>query len=137
MKRIIDAIKRFVKFWHDSRVGSEAFVALLKQKIDEVDAMGTKYAKLLDSSPVIYTSVQTFVSPEGEKQFWPWVKSVLVSDQYRFLIFSLRESVIREMAQASDVIKLHEMSGRLQMLQVIDNYLTRGLKEYESASKQA
>jgi hypothetical protein len=136
VKRIIEALKRFVKYWHDSRAGTQAYVNLLKQKIDEVDAIAAGYAAKKDAADVVYTSVRSYNSPEGDKVFWPWVRSVMLCDEYRFLIFSLRESVIREMAQASDAVKLHEMSGRLQMLQAIDNYLIQGLRAYDAAAKQ-
>jgi hypothetical protein len=89
----------------------------------------------LQTAPVVYTPVHSFNSVAGDKLFWPWTRAVLASEEYKYLIFSLRESVINEIVQTSEPDKMRELNGQLKMLKVIDNYLTTGLTQYDAEQK--
>ena len=104
---------------------------LLIKKINDVLDIESKYDKKMSTAPVVYTMVRSYNSETGDKVFWPWVKNVLMSEEYKYLLFTMRENVIREMVQASDPAKMHEISGQLKMLQILDAYLARGLTQYE------
>jgi len=105
---------------------------LLESKLREVEKMEVAYNEKLARCETVYTTVQTYNGKERNTVFWAWVRSVLVSDEYKFLMFSLRESTIRELAQCSDTSRIIEINGQLKMLQVIDNYLTRGLAQNDA-----
>jgi len=134
MKKLIAELR---VFWADlvkalKHVIHKPLDKMLAEKIDEVSALYDKYQRLLAVAPVVYTVVRSYNSENGDKVFWPWVKNVLLSEEYKYLIFSMRENVIRELAQTSDPDKMREINGQLKMLQILDAYLTRGLTQYES-----
>lgn len=108
---------------------------LLQGKVAAVESMREQYETMISKAEKIYTPVRSFNSEAGDKLFWPWVKVLLSSEEYKYLIFSMRENVIRELVQASDVNAIHDLSGRLKMLQIIDNFLTTGLIHYDNAQK--
>lgn len=89
----------------------------------------------LRAAPKTYTTIKSFYGHDAD--FWRWAKEVMVSDEYRYLIFSLRENIIREMVALSDPSKLIECNGRLNMLQILDRYINVGLKEYEDKLQRA
>ena len=105
-----------------------------KKELDERIKLTDKlYATLQDrlASP-IYTTIKTFKTTQELNGFWIWVKSLLQTDEYRFMIFSLRENVILEMVGVTDSVKIHELNARLNMLAIIDRFLQTGVEEHES-----
>jgi hypothetical protein len=80
----------------------------------------------------IYTTVRAFASKGDNDRFWAWVKSVVVAEEYGYLIFILRENTIREMVGVTDATKLMQLSARLDTLQIIDRYLHQGMTEHEN-----
>jgi hypothetical protein len=129
VKNIIHFIKVF--FYYLFRRDA----AFIRQKLAEVEQFRAILAKQQANAPVVYTSVQSFNSQAGDKLFWPWVRMLIKSEEYKYLIFSLRESVIGELVQTSDPDKMRELNGQLKMLKVIDNYLTTGLTQYDAEQK--
>ena len=109
--------------------------AFLQEQIKKVYEMQAQLLKQLAQSERVYTSVQSFNSTAGDKLFWPWTRALIASDEYKYLIFSLRESVINELVQVSEPDKMRELNGQLKMLKVIDNYLTTGLAQYDAEQK--
>ena len=135
IQRIIDFYRRFVRTWDDVKLERKTELVLVSQ-ITKVKKLAADYEKKIAASDVVYTTVaQTFNSENGEKVFWPWVRSVLISDEYKFLIFTMRENVIRELSQTSDVTRIHEINGQLKMLLIIDSFLSRGLTQYDAEQK--
>jgi hypothetical protein len=108
---------------------------VLENTIKSVDELRKEADEKLKRAEVIYTTVRSFASENGEKLFWPWVRAVLVSDEYKYLIFFLRENTIRELVQTSDVNMIHEINGRLKMLQILDTFLAQGLTQYDADQK--
>jgi hypothetical protein len=129
VKNIIHFIKVF--FYYLFRRDA----AFIRQKLAEVEQFRVILAKQQANAPVVYTSVQSFNSQAGDKLFWPWVRMLIKSEEYKYLIFSLRESVINELVQVSEPDKMRELNGQLKMLKVIDNYLTTGLTQYDAEQK--
>jgi hypothetical protein len=123
-------LKKIWKFIFNRKIN--ALEIMLRAKIDEVEKMRVEFE---NKAPVVYTTIRSYNSENGDKVFWPWVRSVLVSDEYRYLIFTLRENVIRELTQTSDITSIHEANGQLKMLQMLDTFLTRGLKQYDAERK--
>ena len=109
--------------------------ALLERKMTEVNDMRITLDKKISAAEVVYTPVKSFNSEAGDKLFWPWAKELLTSEQYKYLIFFMRANNIRELVQTSDVNMVHELNGRLKMLQIIDNFLTTGLTQYDNENK--
>ena len=79
--------------------------------------------------------MRSFRGEDGDKVFWAWVRSVFVSDEYRFLIFTLRENIIQRMTQTSSIDALHEETGMLKMLFILDSFLTQGLAQHDEQNK--
>ena len=85
-RRIITFFSRFIPNAKDK--------AFFQEQIKKVYEMQAQLEKQLAQSERVYTSVQSFNSAAGDKLFWPWTRALIASDEYKYLIFSLRESVI-------------------------------------------
>jgi hypothetical protein len=121
MKNLINRVLK----WFASKVKS----AELDAHIAEVKKMQAEYEELLKKNPPVYTTIKTFKGNDNE--FWNWCKILSSCDEYRFLLFSIRENCIREIVSCGDAVRLPELNGRLQMIQIIDTYIEKGVAEYE------
>lgn len=103
---------------------------VLDLQIYEVKILAAKYAERLAKNDPIYTTVRSFYN--NEDAFWGWAKALVSSDEFKFLLFSVRENAIRELVQCSDNARLPELNGRIQMVQIFDAYLRKGIDEHEA-----
>lgn len=87
-------------------------------------------------SPV-FTTIRTFREPGEYNAYMVWIKSVITSDEYRFLVFQLRENTIMEMVGVTDADKIKELNSRLNMLMIIDKYLHHELENYETQIRRS
>jgi hypothetical protein len=107
----------------------------LQKNIEMARGIIAEHERKAKDAQIIYTPVKNYNSSNGDKIFWPWVRSVLVSEEYKYLIFVMRENTIRELAETSDIVRIHEANGQLKMLAMIDSYLNRGLAQYDTNEK--
>jgi hypothetical protein len=128
---VLDITIESIKQW----LRSGRLAKILENQIADVKNIKRDYESRLAKLDVIYTTVRSFNGESGDKIFWPWARSVLLSEEYRYLIFIMRENVIRELTQTSDIIRIHELNGQLKMLQIMDTFLTRGLAQYDAEQK--
>jgi hypothetical protein len=117
----------FKKFF--AWISSNSKTRELDIHLAEVRKMQLEYEDLLKKNPAIYTTIKTFRGLDD--QFWGWLKTLEASDEYRFLIFTLRENAIGEIVANKGDSNIHELIGRLQMVRIIDNYIQQGLRQYE------
>jgi hypothetical protein len=101
----------------------------LIRQLEESLAKVKRLAEDSQNQAKTYTTITTFYGRDEE--FWTWAKQIHASSQYRYMIFQLRENIIRLMSGEYDSAKLVELNGRLNMLDIIDNYLAKGVSEYE------
>jgi hypothetical protein len=98
-------------------------------RIDDLNALEVQQDRMMATSPKLYTTIEGFKGRDDE--FFGWVKQLIESPQYRYLIFDLRENTLREMVGCLDHAKLIDFNGRLNMLLILDAYLSKGLLEHE------
>jgi hypothetical protein len=108
-----------MRFWKD-KITEEKLAAMLR--LEELYEERLKYP--------VCTTIRVFKGKDDDHAFWQWAKSLIASDEYKFLIFSLRENTIREMVGVSDAAKIIELNARLNMLAIIDKYLETGIEEH-------
>lgn len=99
-------------------------------QIAEVQRLGLKYDEKMKKNERIYTTIRSFYG--NDDAFWGWAKTLVSSDEFKYLLFSIRENAIRELVQCVDNGKLPELNGRIQMVQIIDAYLRKGIEDYEA-----
>jgi hypothetical protein len=134
MKKIIDFFKKWFWFFkHASKY--HALCGVLEKHIDKAKVIEQSLNEKLTSNIPIFTTVRSFNSENGDKAFWPWVRALLTSDEYKYLLFCLRENTIRDLTMATNIDLIHEINGRLKMLQMLDMYLTQGLTQYDNEQK--
>lgn len=102
---------------------------LLSGRIKKLQEIEIALEKKVNSITAIYTSVRTFTGLNPE--YYDWVKRVLDSDEYKYMCFDLRENIIREMITVKDEKELLRHTGRLEMINVIGNYLAGYKAQYE------
>lgn len=102
---------------------------LLSSRLRQLQEIEKALENRISSIQNIYTSVRTFTGLNAE--YYDWVCRMLTSDEYKYMCFDLRENVIREMVSTKDEKELIKHTGRLEMINVIGNYLTRYKAEYE------
>lgn len=112
-----------------SRMKEKSLVRALEETVSIAKRLEAELSGKLANADRIYTTIKTFYNQDAA--FWPWAKELIVTDQYKYLLFSLRENTIREMVGCTDTQKLIEYNGRLNMIQIFDRYLSTGIKEYE------
>lgn len=77
----------------------------------------------------IFTTIRSFAGMNTE--YYGWVTRMLDSPEYKFMCFDLRENIIRGMVNQNDEKELIRSAGRLDMINVIGNYLLRYKVDYE------
>lgn len=105
-------------------------VAYVNGTLQSATELGAELERRL-AAP-IYTTIRGFAGPDGQQKFWPWVKSVISEDEYRYMIFVIRENVIRDLTGATDPSVIARLSARIEMLWIIDQFLHQGVSAYES-----
>jgi hypothetical protein len=131
---MIKKILRWIDGWLRPIRNAKQYAIILdevKRKLEETKMLAAQYEKKIADADKIYTTIRTFHSEDGDKAFWPWVRSIYVSDEYRYLVFLLRENTIREYTQTTDIVTIHEINGKLKMLSEMDALITQGLRAYE------
>lgn len=98
-------------------------------KLKELLVIEKELDNKLKTMQPIYTSVKTFAGMNAE--YYGWVCMILESEAYKYMCFDLRENVIKGMIGQSDEKELIRNAGRLDMINVIGNYLARYKIEYE------
>jgi hypothetical protein len=99
-------------------------------QIREVEMLAAKFAVRLEKNETTYTTIRSFY--RDDDAFWGWAKALVSSDEFKYLIFSVRENAIRELVQCTDNSKLMELTGRIQMVQIFAAYLRTGIEQYEA-----
>jgi len=110
-------------------------IADADKAIADAKALSVEYKAAIAKANTIYTTVRSFY--DDPASYWQWVKSVVNADQWGYLLFQLRENVIREMAGCTEEKILLKHLGRLEMLNVIANYLRTGVNEYEDSLRRS
>ena len=101
----------------------------MSARIKELQTIEKALEEKIDSVQNIYTSVKTFTGLNA--QYYGWVKTILESEEYKYMCFDLRENIIREMTGLKDEKELIRSAGWLDMINVIGNYLTGYKVQYE------
>jgi hypothetical protein len=106
-------------------------IAETDKALSEARALSKEYRNAIDKADTVYTTIRSF--RDDPSSYWQWAKSLRDSDQFKFMIFQLRENVIREMVGCYDKDKLLVHVGRMEMLNVLTTYLSAGVNEYETS----
>ena len=105
------------------------FGDLYRKRIDELNrieqALNDKIAKVNTT----YTTVKSFRGMD--KTYYSWLCVILERDEYRYMLFDIRENILREMAGRSDKDQVMRDLGRLDTIGIIDNYIKRYKAEFE------
>jgi hypothetical protein len=135
---MINKIKTFFvnlfKVFSDTKKYGEV-IETLKTEVSKVKALELALQNKINKAEQIHTTIRTFYGENGDKEFWPWAKRLVASDEYKYLLFFLRENTIREYTQTSAPATMIEINGKLKMLAELDIYLNRGIEEYERDQK--
>ena len=120
--------KTFLKilYWFVSKIKT----LVLDMQLQEVKILHGKYEDRLKKKDNIYTTIKSFYGDDDV--FWKWANSLVSSDEFKYLLFCLRENAIRDLVHCADNSKLLEKNGRIQMLEIMDAYLRKGIQEYEA-----
>lgn len=101
---------------------------LIADKLKQLDAIERALPTRMHG---VYSTVQTFRGRDSE--YYSWIRSFINAPEYGFMMFELRENVVREMVQCRDNRELPKYQGMITMLQIMDAYLEKGLTQYEEA----
>ena len=134
IKKIVLWFTQWIDAFKDAETERQK-IELLDHGIAQTAKLADEYEKKIADANTIYTTVRSFRGEDGDKVFWAWVRSVFVSDEYRFLVFTLRENIIQRMTQTSSVDALHEETGMLKMLFILDSFLNQGLAKHDEQNK--
>ena len=110
------------------------FNLLFRSRVEELKRIEEALTAKLEAQNTVYTTIRSFKGLN--KEYYGWVCEVLSRDEYPYLLFDLRENVIREMSIVDDKEKSSRFLGRLDMLNVIDNYLNTYKREYENSIRR-
>ena len=102
---------------------------LLSNRFKQLQEIESALTKRIDEIQTVYTTIKTFTGMNTE--YYGWVTRLLDSEEYKFMMFDLRENIIRETIGSKDENDMLRNAGRLDMINVIGNYLVRYKKEYE------
>ena len=107
---------------------------LFRDQIEELKRIEEALNQKLAAANTVYTTVRSFRGMDAE--YYGFACEVLSRDEYKYLLFDLRENVFREMSEEQDREKLLRHLGRLDMINVIDNYLKKYKAEYEDSIRR-
>jgi hypothetical protein len=110
-------------------------VEMLETELERTKALAETYEAKIEKADHVYTTIKSFSHEDGDKIFWPWVRQLISSDEYRYLIFLMRENTIREYTITENPIVISEINGKIKMLGEICIFLTQGLKAYDAKQK--
>lgn len=102
---------------------------LLSSRIKELQSIEKALSDKEKALQPIYTSIRTFQGLNAE--YYGWICRILISEEYKFMCFDLRENIIKNMIGQADEKELIRNAGRLDMINVIGNYLTEMKRQYE------
>lgn len=107
---------------------------LFKKELKQLRELEAKLDSKLREQEIVYTTIKTHKGIDRE--YYSWVCNTLASEEYRFCLFDIRENIIREMAGIEDKEKAVRFLGRLDMVNIIENYLRGYKNEYEAALRR-
>ena len=107
---------------------------LFRNKVNDLLCIEQELDRKMNEKEVIYTTVRSFKGLDAE--YYSWICDVVKKDCYRFFQFDLRENIIREMSTMNDEKEIIRQLGRLDMLNVIDNYFFKYKGEYENSIRR-
>jgi hypothetical protein len=107
---------------------------LFRDQVEELKRIEKAMNEKLEIADMVYTTVRSFRGIDAE--YYGWVCETLSRDEYRYMLFDLRENVFREMSDQDDKEKVMRSMGRLDMINVIDNYLKRYKRDYEDSIRR-
>lgn len=102
----------------------------LQKKIDEAEKLTEELQNKLNT-PILSTIKSLRRTDSDRNRYFRWLRDLLYSDEWRFLVFELRENTISEMCGVLDFNKLVELNARLSMLNIICNYIKTEVDNYE------
>lgn len=106
----------------------------LDSKLAEVKALAKEYRNATKDIAPVYTTIKTYMN--GQDEYWNWAKTILANDKFHFMLFQIRENVIREMIADKEGKASLNHVGRLETLNIIPNYLRTGIQEYEDSLRR-
>ncbi|MBN1294372.1 MAG: hypothetical protein JXB48_21225 [Candidatus Latescibacteria bacterium] len=99
---------------------------LFRGKVIELKEIENKLLEAISREKTVYTTIRSFKGMNQE--YYSWVSTLISTEQYKFLLFDLRENVIREMTNDKNI---QRCLGRIDMISIIDNYLKTYKRDYE------
>jgi hypothetical protein len=105
---------------------------LFRDQIEELKRIEEALNRKLEDT--VYTTVRSFRGMDAE--YYGFACEVLSRDEYKYMLFDLRENVFRAMSEEQDKENLLRHLGRLDMINVIDNYLKKYKVEYEDSIRR-
>jgi len=105
------------------------FNLLFRSRVEELKRIEEALNAKLEQQNTVYTTIRSFKGLN--KQYYNWICELIAREEYAYMLFDLRENIIRQMSLSDDKEKAARYLGRLDMLNVIDNYLKQYKREYE------
>jgi hypothetical protein len=107
---------------------------LFGKKIEELNRIEKALNDKLSEVNTVYTTIKIFSGIDTS--YYSWLCGILKSEEYRYLLFDLRENVLRDMVSTSDKEQIMRNMGRLDMIGIIDNYINRYKIDYENSIRR-
>ena len=104
---------------------------LFKSDLDEIKRIELALKEKVENVNTIYSTAKSFKGINVE--YYSFVCELLQKEEYRYMLFDIRESVIKGMAETTDKELFARCVGRLDTINIIDNYLKRYKQEYEDS----
>lgn len=111
------------------------FESKMKKELEEkLKAADSLIDDLLEKGkrPVFTTIISLFGSDNDRNRFYKWMRNTISCDEWKFLVYQLRENTITEMCGVSDSLKLVELNARLSMLEIICRHMKTEVENYEN-----
>jgi hypothetical protein len=74
------------------------------------------------------TRVFNYLQPE----YYGWMKDLVDSEQYKFMIYELMETIKDKMLKTNDEKLIYRFLGQLDMFSTVDIYLKASIQKYET-----
>lgn len=102
---------------------------LVYDRIEQLKAAENSYNEATRALKPVYTTIRTYSGYNTE--YYGFICQLLNSQEWNFFLLDLRENVINEFLRERDEKQLLIKVGRLEMLNIINNYLSKYKSDYE------
>lgn len=102
---------------------------LMDERVEELKAIESAFEQKKAQIVPVYTTIRAMQGTNAE--YYGWTCALLASDEFKYFLFDLRENILRELVGMEDSTKIQRHIGRLEMINVVENYLKRLKLEYE------